>query len=88
MNRFDEQPSSIQNYNAAGRTIFSNTSNPPDYLEKKHRFSTVNKEIHNVQPMPDFTSFKQNFKRKSIFQQWTDATYNHGVYFNPGVNCL
>jgi hypothetical protein len=52
MTRLEEQPSSIQT--AAGRTIFSNTSNPSDYLEKKHRFSTVNQEIHNTQKMPDF----------------------------------
>ena len=86
MTRLEETPTSIQT--AAGRTIFSNTSNPPDYLEKKHRFSTVNQEIHTPQPLPDFKQFKQNFKRKSIFQQWTEANYNHGVYFNPGVNCL
>ena len=52
MTRLEEQPTSIQT--AAGRTIFSTTSNPPDYLEAKHRFSTVNQEIHTLQPLPDF----------------------------------
>jgi uncharacterized protein (DUF1786 family) len=51
----------------ANRTIYSNTSNPPDYVEEKHRFSTVHQEVHTPKQIPDFAYFKKNFKRKSIF---------------------
>ena len=83
----DDRNDSVTRSNIS-QTIYSTSSNPPTYNEKEHRFSTVNKELHGVQKMPDLSPFKKNFKRKSIFQQWTDATYNHGVYFNPAVNCL
>jgi hypothetical protein len=84
----EDEQYTIQTLNAANRAIFSNISNPPDYIEKEHRFNTNSRDVHTPKPLPDFSAFKKNFKRKSVFQQWTEANYNHGVYFNPGVNCL
>lgn len=56
------------NLSAASKAIYSNESNPPSYSEKEHRFSTVHKELHDSKEIQDFTPYKKNYKKKSIFQ--------------------
>ena len=40
MQKLDEKPIMRNTFNVANEVIYSNASNPRDYIEKKHRFST------------------------------------------------
>jgi hypothetical protein len=51
------------------------------------RFETSNKKEYYKKQV-DLSKFKKFYKRKNQFQQWSDALYNTGVFFNPAVNGL
>ena len=79
-------------------TIYSKYSNPPDYnmKEDQNRYVTSNDEQYGCALMSKKDSSSGRVqqqarrfnKRKSPYQQYSDAKYNFGVYFNPVMNGL
>jgi len=80
-------------------TIYSKYSNPPDYnlKEYKNRYVTSNDEQYGCALMSKKETStsgraaqqaRRFNKRKSPYQQFSDAKYNFGVYFNPVMNGL
>ena len=86
-------------HSAVMTTIYSKYSNPPDYnlKEYKNRYVTSNDEQYGCALMSKKETStsgraahqaRRFNKRKSPYQQFSDAKYNFGVYFNPVMNGL
>ena len=83
-------------HSAVMTTIYSKQSNPAIYNknENQQRYITSNDEqFGNLLKKESSASrglqYQRRFnKRKSPYQQFSDAKYNNGVYFNPVMNGL
>lgn len=71
--------------------IYSKSSNPPQYNmnEKDNRYRTSHvDDFCAKERVFSKRSGKKYNKRKSPYQQFSDAKYNMGVFFNPAINGL
>ena len=74
----------MEHTNACARTIYVDKMNGASF-NNSNRFETHNASQYSPK-FNDITKFKKYHKRKNQFKIWSEAYYNHGVYFNPPVN--
>lgn len=72
-------------------SIYSKGSNPLNYNqnEKDNRYKTIHKDEFSPKDRLISKRYNRKFnKRKSPYQMYSEAKFNHGVYFNPPLNGL
>jgi hypothetical protein len=85
LTNLNEDDEDFNYINACARVMHYNIRSS-DSSPEKH-FETHNQREFSPKQV-DISKFKRFFKRKNQFQQWSEALYNNGVFFNPSVNGL